>query len=403
VSGPSGQPVQEELVREDPISEEEAIKAEEEKVRPWWRPSHRAAHIMGITFSLALAAVSFFILARTLTNISFADLRAAIAATSAEQIVAASFLTAISFLALTGYDALALHQLKLKVPYHTTALASFTSYAISFTLGFPLITGGTVRYWIYSQAGLKAGKVASLTVIAGVTFWLGMVLVVGLGLAFRSEAIAEINHLKTAFNLWIGIGILASFVGYLVWVSIKRRRVRIQGFRLELPGLRLTLGQTILGVIDLCAAAGVLYVLLPSHRGLDFFTFTATYVFACVLGIASNAPGGIGIFEAVMLKIVPTTSQEALLASLLLFRFIYYLVPFVLALAFLGAHEGFRHWRSLREAMRRSEEERLAGRLEEWRLEEERAGEAYLDDAPAKNARDESTAPAAEINPKPRR
>ncbi|HET6374917.1 MAG TPA: hypothetical protein VFF88_02615, partial [Methylocella sp.] len=82
-----------------------------------------------------------------------------------------------------------------------------------------------------------------------------------------------------------------------------------------------------------------------------------TYVFACILGVASNAPGGIGVFEAAMLKAVPVSSEGALLASLVLFRVIYYLIPFLFALALLGAQEGFRRWTSLREAMRRSEEE----------------------------------------------
>ena len=95
---------------------------------------------------------------------------------------------------MTGYDGLALRQLRAHVPYKTTALASFTSYAISFTLGFPLITAGTVRYWIYSQVGLTASKVASLTVIAGVTFWFGNVFVLGAGLTFHAGAISTINH-----------------------------------------------------------------------------------------------------------------------------------------------------------------------------------------------------------------
>jgi uncharacterized membrane protein YbhN (UPF0104 family) len=128
--------------------------------------------------------------------------------------------------------------------------------------------------------------------------------------------------------------------------------------RLELPGLGVTLGQIVLGVVDLCSAAGVLYVLLPSHRLIDFFTFAAAYVFACILGIASNAPGGIGVFEAAILKVVPVSSEAELLASLLLFRVIYYLIPFVLALAFIGAHEAFRRWQSLREAMLGSEAEK---------------------------------------------
>ena len=94
---------------------------------------------------------------------------------------------ATSYLALTGYDALALRHLGSKVPYPLTALASFTSYAISFTLGFPLVTGGAVRFWIYGPAGLSAGKIASLTVVAGITFWLGMGLVLAAGFLLDAE------------------------------------------------------------------------------------------------------------------------------------------------------------------------------------------------------------------------
>jgi glycosyltransferase 2 family protein len=313
--------------------------------------------LLAIAFSLAIAAGSIYLLGRAFSGVSVSALRQAIAATSAGQIATAVLLTAVSFLALTGYDGLALRQLGARVPYKTTALASFTSYAVSFTLGFPLITAGTVRYLIYSQAGLTASKVASLTVIAGVTFWFGNIFVLGTGLAFHARAISAINHIYPLLNMLLGLAILGAVLAYLVWVTIRRREVSVKGFRLELPGLGLTLGQIALGVIDQSAAAGVLYVLLPSHAGLDYFTFAAIYVFACILGVASNAPGGIGVFEAAMLNAVPAPSGGALLASLVLFRVIYYLLPFLVAVGFLGAQHGFRQWKSLREAMRQSEEE----------------------------------------------
>ncbi|MGO9675039.1 MAG: lysylphosphatidylglycerol synthase domain-containing protein [Methylocella sp.] len=306
-------------------------------------------------FSVAIAGLSIYILVRTLSGVSLPDLQRAIEATGGDQIAEAALLAAVSFLALTGYDALALRQLRARVPYRTTALASFTSYAISFVLGFPLITAGTVRYWIYSQVGLAAAKVASLTLIAAVTFWFGMIFMIGAALTFRSEQISAIIHLTPALNLLIGAGLLGAIFCYLVWVTLRRRVVRVQGFRLELPGLWLSLSQILLGVIDQCAAAGVLYVLLPPQTHLDFLTFVAAYAFACILGIASHAPGGIGVFEAAMLKAVPGVAEEPLLASLLLFRAIYYIAPFILALALLGAHEAFRRWKSLREAMDRSE------------------------------------------------
>jgi len=139
-------------------------------------------------------------------------------------------------------------------------------------------------------------------------------------------------------------------------VSVAPRERKIQGFRLELPGFRLTVRQVLLGLIDLGAASATLFVLLPAHHGIDYFSFASLYAFASILGIASSAPGGIGVFEATMLKTVPARTEEALLASLLLFRMIYYIAPFILALAFLGANESFRRWQSLREAMLRSQE-----------------------------------------------
>jgi hypothetical protein len=312
---------------------------------------------IGAAFSICILVLSVFVLGRTIAGLHWGELRAAMAATSLEQIVAAVLLTSMSYLALTGYDALALRQLRIRVPYRTTSLASFTSYAISFTLGFPLVTAGTVRYWIYSRAGVSAGKVASLTVIAGLTFWLGMALVIGIALTIQPDAISEVNRLKGWINLLIGLGVLFAIMFYLAWVSRGHRRVSLQGLRLELPGLTLTLSQMTLGVIDLACAAGALYVILPAGHGLDFISFCATYVVACLLGIASHMPGGIGAFEATMLNVVPAPSAEALFASLLLFRIIYYVAPFVLALALLGANESIRRWNSLRAAMSRPDDD----------------------------------------------
>jgi len=348
----------------------ETPAAASDAVSPSARQTERAAMLakaerrrkiagrVGAAASLILVLVAAFVLSRTVANLDMAQLRAAFAATSRTQIALGLLFTASSYLMLTGYDAIALRQLKLEVPYRTTALASFTSYAVSFTLGFPIFTGGTVRYWIYSRAGVRPGKVASLTVVAGVTFWLGMAVVIAFGLMVEAGPISEIDRLAVNLNRLIGFGVLAAIGVYLFWVSARPRRARWQGLSLELPGLSLSLGQIALGVMDLCSAAAVLYVLLPSREGLDFFTFAAVYVFASLLGIVSHAPGGIGVFEATMLKVLPAPSQEALLASLLMFRILYYVIPFVFALALLGANEGGRRWDALRDAMNRAQADR---------------------------------------------
>jgi hypothetical protein len=305
---------------------------------------------LGVAASAAIVTVSLAIFVRTLIRVDPAKFKAAIAGTGGDQVMLAFAFAALSYLALTGYDGLALRHLKIKAPYRLTALASFTSYAFSFTLGFPLVTGAAVRYWIYGPAGLSAGKVASLTIVAGITFWLGMGLVVGAGFLSASEPIAYIDHFHPLANRLIGLGVIGALIVYLAWVGGARRREAavLGGFRF--PGLLLTLGQMALGVVDICSAAAALYVLLPRDDRLGFPTFATLYSFASMLGIASHAPGGLGVFEATILQGVGG-SENAVLASLLIFRGVYYVVPFIAAMALLGGAEAVRRWRSLREAM----------------------------------------------------
>src|SRR6202142_3122512 len=177
---------------------------------------------LGIAASVLIIAFAATIFLRTLIRIDPVKVRAAIAGTGADQIALSFAFTALSYLALTGYDALALRHLRIKVPYRLTALASFASYAFSFTLGFPLVTGAAVRYWVYGPAGLSAGKIAGLTAVAGITFWLGMALVVGAGFLSASDPIADIDHFHPLANRLIGFGGISALVVYLARIRIMR-------------------------------------------------------------------------------------------------------------------------------------------------------------------------------------
>ncbi|MCC3245607.1 lysylphosphatidylglycerol synthase domain-containing protein [Methylocystis sp. WRRC1] len=324
------------------------------------RLPHGAGQIIGALASLALFTLAAFVLGNVLSKIHFADVATALKETSGAQILVAMLFTALSYLALTGYDVSALYQIRMRSPYRIAALASFASYAISFNLGFPIITGAAVRYWIYSRVQITALQVANITVITGVTFWLGMTMMIGVSLLTGADALAALDHVPVFLHIALGVVVTASVAAYCVWVALERRRIHIRGHALELPRLGPTLAQLAFGVADLCAAAGALYVLLPQGVDLDFMGFVAVYVVACILGVVSHAPGGIGVFEAIMLHALPGASQGSILASLLLFRVIYYFLPFIFALAVLGADEGARRWSSLRDAIARILEDRGA-------------------------------------------
>ena len=317
-----------------------------------------AGKILGAFASLAVFTLATFTLASTFSQINYGELRAAIVAMSGGQLLQALAFTALSYLALTGYDALALLQLKMRMRYPTVALGSFASYAFSFNLGFPIVTGAAARYWVYSRERATALQVANITIISGATFWLGMTAMFGVGMIVRAESISAIDRLPALVNFMIGALIVSGVVAYCVWTSIETRRIRIRSHLFELPGLWPTLGQVVLGVADLSCAAAALFVLMPEGHGLDFMTFVVIYVFACILGVISHAPGGIGVFEATMLHAVPAHAQESLLASLLLFRLIYYFIPLIAALAFLGADEVNRRWDDLKDAISKIVENR---------------------------------------------
>ncbi len=329
-----------------------AQKAEAKPKKSPWR-------WVGIIASIILFAVAIAVLYRTIRDLDPDDLRKGFAEASWQQIGLAIGFTALSYLMLTGYDVLALRQIKAKfIRYRTAAYASFTSYAISFTLGFPLITAGAVRFWVYAPKGLSAQKIASLTLIAAVTFWLGMGLVMGFSLVTQPEAIGEINRFATSVNQLIGIGLLGAAVIYFAWVAAKQRQIRFQGWKLSMPNWSVTLGQMALGVADVCAGGAVLFVLLPQGHGHAFAAVLAVYVLGHMLGVASHVPGGVGAFEAtILVALSGSVSQGELLSSLLIYRFIYYLMPFTVALGMLGLGEIVRRAKALRESMGTGEEE----------------------------------------------
>lgn len=304
--------------------------------RWWWLGPLASALIFG-----ASLVVLWFII----REIEPGELRGAFANASMRQLGLACGFTALSYLLLTGYDALALKRLGLSIAYRTTALASFTSYSVSFTLGFPIVTGGTVRYWIYSPKGVRASEVARLTVIAGLTFWLGLGAILCACLLYAADSVALLARTSPLVVQGVGAAVALGTLGYLGWIATGERTFRVRGWNLPLPGLGITLGQMFLGASEVCAAAAVLFVLLPGGHGIDYPTFLAAYVFACLIGIASHAPGGLGVFEATMLVALNRLPFEGVLGALLLFRIIYYLLPFILALVLLALNEMIRRIR----------------------------------------------------------
>jgi hypothetical protein len=225
------------------------------------------------------------------------------------------------------------------VPYWAAALSGFSSYSVGHNVGASVFTGGAVRYRIYSAWGLNAADVAKLCFIAGLTFWLGNATVLGLGTLYAPLAASAIDQLPAWLNRIGAMVILALLAFYVHWVWQRPRVVGRKGWSVTLPGGPLTLLQIGIGIIDLGFCALAMYMLVPEEPNINFITLAVIFVAATLLGFASHAPGGIGVFDAAMLVALWQFDREELLAGMLLFRLLYYIVPFAIALTILGIRE----------------------------------------------------------------
>jgi len=295
---------------------------------------------IGLALSLVIIAIAAVVLYRVLRGISFPDVVDAIKSTEWFDFLLAAFFVAAGYFTLTFYDLFALRTIGARhVPYRIAALAGFTSYSVGHNIGASVFTGGAVRYRIYSAWGLTAIDVAKSCFIAGLTFWLGNVAVLGLGIAYEPHAATAIDQLPPWFNRAIAFAALALLVGYVAWVWIKPRVIGRSDWVVTLPGGPLTLLQIAIGIIDLSCCAAAMYVLLPDDPHIAFIKLAVIFVSATLLGFASAAPGGLGVFDAAMLVALIEFEREELLAGLLLFRLLYYVVPFALSLVILGVRE----------------------------------------------------------------
>jgi uncharacterized membrane protein YbhN (UPF0104 family) len=297
-------------------------------------------HRIGFVLSLIIIAVAAVVLYRKLHDINFAKLMVAMSTVEYRDVAIAAMFVAAGYFTLTFYDLFALRTIGRKdVPYRIAALAGFTSYSVGHNVGASVFTGGAVRYRIYSGWGLDAIEVAKVCFVAGLTFWLGNIAVLGLGFAWHPEAASAINLLPELFNRILGVTALVVLLGYVIWVWRSPLVVGRQNWQVRLPAGPLTLLQIVIGIVDLGFCSLAMYVLVPNNPDLGFVTVAVVFVSATLLGFASHSPGGLGVFDAAMLIALWQYDKEELLAGLLIFRLLYYLTPFALALATLGVRE----------------------------------------------------------------
>ncbi len=301
---------------------------------------------LGIIIGIAIAAAALFALMHMLKNVNYDEVFDVVRRTNAGLIALAAVLVVASYGSLTLYDLLALRTIgHTEVPYRIAALASFTSYPIAHGVGAVSLISPVIRYRIYSYSGLGAFDVANICFLTGLTFWLGNLTALGVGLLYAPDAISVIDFLPPQVNQWLAAALLLGLVGFLAWCWFAPRNIGTRRWPVRLPSGPMVLLQIVIGIFDLGAASLAMYVLIPAGPSIGIVPIAAVFIAATLLGFASHTPAGIGVFDATILIGLGSDDKEPLIAALLMFRLLYHFLPFVIALCLFGGVEG---WRSLR-------------------------------------------------------
>ncbi len=293
------------------------------------------------TFGLALFVAAFWAIEHVLGEYHWDDVLASMAGIAPGAILTALAFTAGSYLLLILYDVLALRYVGATVPWTTTAAASFAANAVGHSVGFAALSGGSIRYRMYSGAGVGARQIAQVIAFCSLTFVLGTALLLGGSLLFEAPRAAAVLHVGLPWVYACGALATGTVVAYLLLNMLRRTPLSIRQWQLRLPGAPLALAQVAVAGVDLCITAAVLYVLLPAGATQGFTAFLALYLIALAAGVVSNVPGGLGVFETVLLLLLPGVPPHEALSALLTYRAIYYLLPFVIALVIVAGREAW--------------------------------------------------------------
>lgn len=302
---------------------------------------------------LGLFAVTLWVLHRTLQEHHFASLVADLRAVPPGALLLALGFSAASYLVLTGYDALALRYIGHHLPYRRIAAASFVGYAFSHNLGLALLSGGSVRYRLYSAWGLSAAQIAAVVAFCGITLWLGFFALGGIVLLVAPPALPPGWHLSPHSLPFIGALFLLIAATYLLWSLLRSARLRLGQWEFTLPRPPLAVGQIGLATLDWLLASAVLYALLPAASAPAYSTVLGVYLLAQIAGMASQIPGGLGVFEtAILLVLGPTVGTGPLVASLVAYRIVYYFLPLLVAALVMAGLELSAHRQRIGDATR---------------------------------------------------
>jgi uncharacterized membrane protein YbhN (UPF0104 family) len=282
------------------------------------------------------------VLRRELQTVTLHDVAHELQSIPAIRLTSSLVLTAVGYLTLTGYDLLALQYLGWSLSWRRLISGSLVGFALANNLPFAFVVGGWVRYRLYSGAGVSAADTASIILFNIVTYSLGLATAAAVAFTLEPGAVPRLLGLPFSSTRPLGLVALGLVLGYLTW-SWRGGRLRLAGRSFTPPPLSTSFKQIGVSLADWMLSAAALFVLLPAEHPISYLGLFGTFILGQIAALVAQLPGGLGVFEAVMLTTLSRTIPAASVAgALVAYRVIYFLLPLVLAAGFLGVREILR-------------------------------------------------------------
>ncbi|MDR3320534.1 MAG: hypothetical protein LBS77_06435 [Desulfovibrio sp.] len=301
-------------------------------------------HYLGPVLVSAIFALAIYLLYQKLKIYSIAQIRESMLHISHARIGISLLLMLVNYMILVGYDWLALKAIHKSLPFGRVALVSFVGQTVSYNFG-ALLGGTTVRWRFYSVWGFNLVEIVRLVLMLAITFWVGALGLCGAIFLFAPPVIPEelLTKMPVTDVRILGLVLFLIACSYLVICCVVRKPVSFLGRDFFFPPPHIAFAQAVVASIDIVAAAACMYVLLPADMGVSFLDFLPSYLMAQVAVVLTHVPGGIGVFELIILHLTHTTHTHIVFAALLIFRLVYYILPLLAAALMFLTYEAWQN------------------------------------------------------------
>jgi len=300
---------------------------------------NRIKAAVGVAASLLIAGLAAYVLFRTFQRISIAEVLANMRRVPTGTLMLAAACTAGALLTLALYEIVVVRYVKHCVGRARPMITALIAFPLGHAVGQAMLSGGAIRYRMYSPAGFTAMEVGATALLCNLPYALGFGLLFDLALVFGADKLAPIFRISSHWLLLLGCVGLAKDVGYLVFVWKRKAPIRLGGWSVNLPPLKLTALQFVVGIIDVVLVSSVLYLLLPDAARIAYLPFLAVYLASVLVGVLSHVPAGLGVIESMLLLLLPHVPPAELLAAVLLYRVIFEILPVLMSLAIWAGYE----------------------------------------------------------------